>query len=109
NGTVGYSVAANASIKTRTGTLTIAGQTFTVTQGGVPCTFTLSPTSQSFTSDGGSSTVSVTTPTGCSWTASSNATWISITSGSSGSGNGTVSYSVAANPSINTRTGTLTI
>ena len=34
NGTVGYSVAANASTSSRTGTLTIAGQTFTVTQDG---------------------------------------------------------------------------
>ena len=34
NGTVGYSVSANASASSRTGTLTIAGQTFTVTQDG---------------------------------------------------------------------------
>ena len=37
NGTVSYSVAANASTSTRTGTLTIAGQIFTVTQDGTPC------------------------------------------------------------------------
>jgi Zn-dependent metalloprotease len=34
NGTVNYSVASNASTSSRTGTLTIAGQTFTVTQAG---------------------------------------------------------------------------
>ncbi len=34
NGTVNYSVAANTSTSSRTGTLTIAGQTFTVTQSG---------------------------------------------------------------------------
>ncbi len=34
NGTVSYSVAANAGTTSRTGTLTIAGQTFTVTQAG---------------------------------------------------------------------------
>ena len=34
NGSVGYSVAANASTSSRTGTMTIAGQTFTVTQAG---------------------------------------------------------------------------
>ena len=34
NGTVSYSVAANAGASSRTGTLTVAGQTFTVTQGG---------------------------------------------------------------------------
>jgi Zn-dependent metalloprotease len=34
NGSVGYSVAANTGSTTRTGTMTIAGQTFTVTQAG---------------------------------------------------------------------------
>ncbi|MGB7926139.1 MAG: M36 family metallopeptidase, partial [Pyrinomonadaceae bacterium] len=34
NGTVSYSVASNGSTSSRTGTLTIAGQTFTVTQAG---------------------------------------------------------------------------
>ncbi|MBV9956875.1 MAG: M36 family metallopeptidase, partial [Acidobacteria bacterium] len=34
NGTVSYSVASNAGTTTRTGTMTIAGQTFTVTQAG---------------------------------------------------------------------------
>jgi len=34
NGTVGYSVAANAGSTSRSGTITIAGQTFTVTQAG---------------------------------------------------------------------------
>jgi hypothetical protein len=34
NGSVGYSVAANTATTSRTGTLTIAGQTFTVTQAG---------------------------------------------------------------------------
>ena len=35
NGTVAYSVDANAAGASRTGTLTIAGRTFTVTQTGV--------------------------------------------------------------------------
>ncbi len=34
NGTVGYSVASNTGTSSRTGTMTIAGQTFTVTQAG---------------------------------------------------------------------------
>ena len=45
NGTVTYSVGANTGSASRTGTLTIAGSTFTVTQAGAPCTFTISPTS----------------------------------------------------------------
>jgi hypothetical protein len=75
----------------------------------VTCTYYIFPTSQSFSSAGGSGSVNVTAPSGCPWTATSNASWITITSGSSGNGNGTVNYSVASNPSTTPRTGTMTI
>ena len=42
-------------------------------------------------------------------TNSGGTTWINITSGSSGTGNGTVNYTVAANPATTTRTGTITV
>ena len=45
----------------------------------------------------------------CAWTTSESATWISITGGASGSGNGTVTYSVTANPTITARNVTMTI
>ena len=32
---------------------------------------------------------------GCAWTATSNASWITINSGSSGTGNGSVGYTVS--------------
>lgn len=51
----------------------------------------------------------MTASSGCGWTAVSNVSWITITSGSSGSGNGTVGYSVAANSSTSPRQGTLII
>jgi len=54
-------------------------------------------------------TLAVTTTSGCAWTAVSNATWITITGGASGSGNGTVRYSITANPDKTDRTGTLTV
>ncbi len=108
NGTVSYSVSANTGAA-RTGTLTIAGQNFTVTQNGASCSYSISPTSQSFEANGGTGSVSVTTTGGCNWTASSNAAWVTITAGGNGSGNGTVSYSVAANTSSNSRTSMLTI
>ena len=109
NGTVNYSVAANTSSSALTGTVTIAGQTFGVTESGVACTYTLSATSKSYTSSGGSGSVGVTAPGGCAWTAASNVGWITITGGGSGAGNGTVSYSVAANTSSSALTGTVTI
>jgi Zn-dependent metalloprotease len=76
---------------------------------GGTCSYSISPTSSSQPAAGGTGSVSVTAPAGCSWTAASNATFITITSGSSGSGNGTVNYSVAANTGTTSRTGTLTI
>ncbi len=109
NGTVSYTVAANTATTQRTGTMTIVGQTFTVTQGGITCTYTLTPTSKNFPSSGGFDSVAVSANTGCAWTASSNAAWITITSGSSGSGNGTVAYNVSQNTATTQRTGTMTI
>jgi hypothetical protein len=109
NGTVNFSVAANATTSQRTGTLTIAGQTFTVTQAGASaCSYTIAPSSQSFPASGGAGILSVTAPSGCAWTATSNASFITIIGGASGTGNGTVGYTVAANTGA-ARTGTLTV
>jgi len=109
NGSVGYSVAANTGTA-RSGTITIAGQTFTINQAAVApaCTYSIAPTSQSFTALGGAGTVAVTTTSACAWTASSNATWLTITSGATGTGNGSVGFSVAVNIA-GARSGTLTI
>jgi hypothetical protein len=107
NGTVNYSVAANAGAA-RNGTMTIAGQTFTVSQSAPGCTYSVSPASQNFIAAGGTGSVTVTAGAGCTWTAVSNAAWITITSGSSGSGNGSVGYTVAANTGPG-RSGTMTI
>jgi len=109
NGTTSYSVSANSSTSSRTGTLTIAGQTFTVNQAGSACAYSLPSSSRSFRSSARTGSVSITAGDGCSWTAASNAGWITVISGSSGSGNGTTSYSVSANSSSSSRTGTLTI
>lgn len=73
------------------------------------CTYSISPTSNSFTASSGSGSVTVTTQAGCAWTAISNTSWITITSGSSGSGSGTVGYSVLSNSSTVARSGTVTI
>lgn len=74
-----------------------------------PCTYSISPASASVAATATTGTVSVTASAGCSWTAVSNTTWITVTSGASGTGNGTVGYSVAANTGTASRTGTVTI
>jgi all-beta uncharacterized protein len=109
NGTVSYSVAANTSATARTGTLTVTGRTVTVTQAGA-CSVTVSPTSQTATAKGGPYSVTVTTGTGCGWSATSNDAWITVAVGSTGTGSGGVTYTVADNRSSTTfRTGTLTV
>jgi hypothetical protein len=96
NGTVGYSVQANVGAA-RSGTLTIAGHTLTVSQGGASCSYSVSPTSGTSAAGGGTGSFNVSAGAGCAWTASSDSSWLRVTSGASGSGNGTVSYGVDAN------------
>lgn len=75
-----------------------------------PCTIpTLNPTSQSVAASGGSGTIAVTVGTGCAWTVTSNAAWLTITTGSSGIGSGSVTFSASANTATTPRTGALTI
>jgi glucose/arabinose dehydrogenase len=73
------------------------------------CSYSIAATNQSFASSGGTGTVNVTTQAGCAWLAMSNAPWITITSGASGTGNGSVGYSVDPNSSGSSRTAALSI
>lgn len=104
-GIVNYSVAQNG-ITPRTGKISVGGKEFIINQAGCA---TINPTSSTFLGGGGSGTVTVSAINGCNWTAVSNSSFIIITSGASGSGNGTVRYSVATNSATSSRTGTITI
>lgn len=110
---VTYTVVSNPTTAARAGTIAVTGnQTVTITQDGstAPCSYTLSPVSQSFSASGGSAAVTVTTPPTCSWTATvPSFTWIVITGATSGTGNGVVTYIVAGNSSNSARTGGLVI
>ena len=107
NGTVAYRVAANTSSTSRTGTLTIAGKTLTVTQDAA-CTYSLTPASYSMPAGGGSASIRLTTGDACAWAAASSVSWLSLTSPASGKGTASISFTVAANGSTASRTGTLT-
>jgi hypothetical protein len=76
---------------------------------GSGCSVSISPTGQSFPASGGTGTINVMTASSCHWTASSGASWITITSGSSGTGNGALSYSIAQNSATSSRTGNLSV
>jgi hypothetical protein len=111
NGSVRLNVAANAGAA-RSGTVTIAGQTFTVNQAAATaaCTYSINPTALTVGDDNVSNlTVAVTAATGCTWSATSHVGWLDIDSGSSGSGNGTVTYDVDDYSGNSSRTGTMTI
>jgi Viral BACON domain/Putative binding domain, N-terminal len=107
NGSVTYTAAANSIASGRTAIVTVGGQSVTISQAGLSCTYAVSPTSASLGSSGGTGTIGVTAGFGCGWTATSNRSWMTVTP-ASGTANGAVTYSVAAN-TTSTRTGTLTI
>lgn len=110
SGTVSFTVSSNGSTNSRSGIIQVAGKTFSIFQAGAdPCSYSISPTSKSFGSSGGTGTVSVSTASGCNWNAGSNSAWISVTSGSNGSGSGTVGYQVSSNADTSPRSGTITI
>ena len=105
--TINFSVAANNG-PSRTGTITVGGKTFTITQNN-GCTFTLTPSQTSINPAGGNGSFNVTASNqACTWTAVKSDIWITINTGNSGTGNGTVTYTVAANISPQ-RTGTITV
>ena len=106
NATVTLSIPANYS-QARTGTVTVGGKTFTVTQDAA-CSYSIDSPSAGMPRTGGTLNVAVTTTSVCSWTATSNDTWISVSSGSSGSGDGTVGLTVSTNTG-GARIGTVTI
>jgi uncharacterized protein (TIGR03437 family) len=73
------------------------GSNFQFTTASNTCTYSLSAAGQKFPASGGSGSVSVTAGAGCAWTVTGSPTWITISSGSTGSGNGTVNFTVSPN------------
>jgi Putative binding domain, N-terminal/Viral BACON domain len=112
-GTIAIAVASNAADSDRTGTLALAGKSVPITQRGIAsqptCTYALSAELLVFPRAGASGAVTVTAPSGCAWTAESTPSWITLGAGRTGSGSGSVSYTVAANTEAASRTGTVII
>src|SRR4029077_5298761 len=91
------------------GTMTTAFSTVeSFKAGGGLCSIVLSPTSVSTAASGGSATITITTSSVCRWVSISNDAFIVLTTPSSGSGNGSLTFSVAANPGA-ALTGSVTI
>ncbi len=107
--TIGYTVQANTSPNQRVGTISINNglASFSITQSGISCTFSISPATANVSADGGSGTATVSTPAECPWTASVNVPWITVNG--AGTGNGSLSYSVQPNTTRESRTGTISV
>jgi hypothetical protein len=72
------------------------------------CTFATDPASLALPFGGGSGAIAVTAGPTCAWTASASP-WITLTGATSGNGDGSVAWTVAANDSAFERTGQVTI
>ncbi len=97
--TLRYTVAVNTGAE-RSGTVSVAGATVTITQAAAPaptCTFDASPRTPSVDNAGGEVTIHVTTSApSCAWTATSGVPWITVAAGS-GTGEGNARFTVATN------------
>ncbi len=107
-----YDVTDNPMGTMRTGTVLVAGDggasaTFTVEQEGTTPVLTISLSGRTHVA-GGATGRNITITANVPWTASTTSDWISITDGTSGTGDGTVTYDVAANGGSE-RSGTITI
>lgn len=71
------------------------------------CSYSLTTSAATEPAAGGSDSVTIQTTAGCAWTASSNAAWLGLST--SGSGPTSVTFTIQANTSGVTRTGTLTV
>ena len=109
SGTVTVTVPANPNPTAQTPTATIAGQTLTVNEAGTSCAVNLGASSATFSAASGSGSVTVTTPAGCSYSTITGPSWISLTSGSSGTGPGTLAYTVSPNSTTAARTGSFSV
>lgn len=110
SGTVGYTIDASTLYTARTGTISVATasntSTFTVTQDAANCSYSFTPVNASVQPPGGSQTLGV--ATNCTWSASTTTSWIAINAGGT-TGNGTLSYTVAPNTSVASRSGSILI
>jgi hypothetical protein len=106
---VAYAVEANASPQIRVGTLTVGGQTVTVTQA-ANCVYTVMQSTVISIRDPkpGIWANDLVTSAGCAWTAVSDAEWL-IVFDASGDGPAEFNYAVLQNDGFDSRTGHITI
>ena len=109
SGGVGVTIPQSAISASQVLTATIAGQTLSVNQSGLACSFSLSPNEASAPPEGTNGSIAVNALAGCSYDTVLGPTWLHVTNGASGVGSGTLLYSVEANSTTVPRMGTLSV
>ncbi len=99
NGVARFRVDANGDATPRTGSITVSGRPYQVTQSAAGCTFTL--TGPNFVLGGAAAPVpyqvKISTGPNCDWTAISYPSFMTMTGATSGRGSGTVSFVLPQN------------
>ncbi len=106
-GSVTYQVAPYNEVSTRQGTLTVAGNTFTVFQYGRR--MKLEPVTAAKNYETHVIPITVNALAITQWSVTPNNSWISVVDAGNGQGGDLVSIAIAENPSYKARTGTVTI
>ncbi len=96
SGNVTVAVTRNTTGSTRTGSVNVNGQSFTITQPDSTCSYSVPVSRPLAPASGGTMPFAVTAPPGCPWTLVSGSPVVTVVSGS-GTGNGTATLSLAPN------------
>jgi len=96
----GLSLACSKTTTSLTAPTANTGDKCQVSVGGAPT---------SFSSSGGRGSLTIATSRDCTWSVKTDASWVSIAADSGGQGEGSVPYTVAANPVPSSRAGTITV
>ena len=104
---VSFTVAPYDEVSTRSGTLTIADNTYTVNQTGRRMVLKQTSSTSDYLQD--TIRIRINALASTEWTVSASAEWITVVDAGSGKGGGVVTISLTQNPSSNERSGTVTI
>ncbi len=108
NSAISLTIAANNTATPRSAIISALGQNISLTQAAGTCSFALTPTQQTVPAAGGAYSAGLVTA--CAWSATSNVSWLTLNPPTAGNGNGSLTYTVAANTnSADARTGLITV
>ncbi len=108
-GQVTLDVLENPSILERTGLVFIGGNTFSVTQTGQPCDYSIVTDTLNLCADGESLQIPVSATAGCNWEISADEDWIELILNSQGEGDEVLGISISPNNSETNRIGAITL